>query len=127
MVALFILGMVGGVVLGWTFLLTTAPAYSAPDPTYSSWQQPYGGCVEAHDYPKSEGANECRAHGWTIKWWIVVSPKDRVQFVDPSINQCANEDAGRFCTWNFDAPRSAGLDLWYDGHGRRHYVKQVNR
>lgn len=131
MFALFVLGLVGGVVLGWTFILAAAPAYSAPDPVVStsssSWSQPYGGCAEAHAYPKSIGAAECRAHGWIVKWWVVVSPNDRLEFWSPDMGQCANEDRGRFCSWNFYAPRREGLDLWYDGQGRRHYVKQVTQ
>lgn len=122
---LFVIGILVGVVGLAALLNFTAPAYAAPDPTYPRWSQPYGGCDEAWQAPRSTGADECRDHGWTVHWWIVVSPKDRVAFVDPSINQCANEDAGRFCTWNFDVPRSHGEDLWYGGHGGRHYVKQV--
>lgn len=124
----FVFGVAVGIVAFAFLMVYTAPANAAPDPTYSSsWRQPYGGCDEAWQAPHSTGADECRAHGWTVKWWIIVSPKDRVRYVDPSINQCANEDAGRFCTWNFSVPRRDGLDLWYGGAGHRHYVKQVTR
>jgi hypothetical protein len=133
MAALFILGLVGGIILGWSVLLAAAPAYSTPPEEYvtggpgPSWQQPYGGCDEAWQAPQSTGADDCRAHGWTVKWWIVESPKHRVEYVDASIPQCANEDRGRYCTWNFYAPRWHGLDYWFDGRGRAHYVKQVTR
>ena len=36
--------------------------------------QPYGGCKEAINYPRSEGADICRQHGWTITRHIIVRP-----------------------------------------------------
>lgn len=30
------------------------------------WQAPVGGCKEAYRYPQSQGARECRQHGWIV-------------------------------------------------------------
>ena len=101
----------------------------------ATWQQPYGGCVEGHNYPHSQGAAECRAHGWTVRQRLVVGPHDRVRFV--SLPLCREEDGSgqrSACTWNFGpGPEGLyhphghtgddrGLSFWVDRKDRVHYV-----
>ena len=44
------------------------------DEADASDYQPYGGCKEAIDYPRTEGADICRRHGWTVTRHIIVRP-----------------------------------------------------
>ena len=97
--------------------------------------QPYGGCVEGHDYPHSAGAAWCRDHGWVIKPRLVVGPHGRVHFV--SLPLCREEDGSgqrSACTWNFGpGPEGLyhphghtgddqGLSYWVGVNDRVHYV-----
>ena len=99
------------------------------------WQQPYGGCVEGHNYPHSQGADECRDHGWTVRQRLVVGPHGVVRFA--SLPLCREEDGSgqrSACTWNFGpGPEGLyhphghtgddqGLAFWVDRHDRVHYV-----
>ena len=57
--------------LAFAFLMSaTNPAYSSPDPVAGGWQEPYGGCDEAHLYPSTNGAWECRVRGLGGPWWV---------------------------------------------------------
>lgn len=41
--------------------------------------QPYGGCDEAWQAPRSAGAAHCRSHGWVVRPRVVIGPKGWVQ------------------------------------------------
>lgn len=89
--------------------------------------QPYGGCVEAHRYPHSAGANDCRAAGWIIKRKLVVNP--HVVVVYSTMPHCKGERI-RSCTWNviFSRDRSVcdgdcyRAPYWADARGNVHFV-----
>lgn len=66
----------------------------------------YGGCKEGWQAPHSAGADQCRAHGWTITSRYVISPHSRL--VASRLPHCAYEDETGPCLW--DARR--------DGNGR---------
>lgn len=57
----------------------------------------YGGCAEAWQAPRSDGAAECRERGWLVKSRLVVSPSGYVKVV--RVPRCAVED-DRNCYWN---------------------------
>lgn len=61
--------------LSATLLLTNAPIADA------AWHQPYGGCKEAYQAPRSQGARECRQHGWLVKRWIVATPTGEMRYI----------------------------------------------
>lgn len=91
------------------------------------WQQPYGGCEEGTLAPHSAGANECRAHGWTIRRRLAVN--DRGTVVGSGLPHCVNEDGSgqrAACSWNFHDGSTdgngEGLSYWFDRHDRIHYV-----
>lgn len=106
--------------LGWTVfsviagllfagvLVMAAPA-KANLVTRSGWQQPYGGCKEASRYTHSQGARECRQHGWIIRPRLIVNPRGYVVMV--SMPKCRAEDGSylrkngtvglqRHCFWD---------------------------
>lgn len=129
MFALFILGLVGGVVLGWAVILTSAPAYAETD-----WSQPYGGCDEAWQAPHSIGADQCRAHGWTVRSRLVVGPHRWVHY--STLASCTFEDGSGShlpCSWNFRRTDGNGIgDRFYVtgsswSHHRVHYVNGIVR
>jgi hypothetical protein len=73
--------------------------------------EPYGGCAEAWQAPRSPGAQQCRELGWTISARFVVGPRGVVRH--SSLPHCAHEDGSggpRPCTWNIARPA--------DGNGR---------
>ena len=87
--------------------------------------QPYGGCKEAHAYPQTRGAADCRALGWTVRPRLVVDPRGVVRF--SRLPHCAIEDASSGpvpCSWNFGPGdgNGRGLSYWVDRHDRTHYV-----
>jgi hypothetical protein len=93
----------------------------------SAWQQPYGGCEEGTLAPHSAGANQCRAHGWTIMRRLAVNPHGVV--VGSGLPHCRNEDGSgqaSACSWNFhDGTRDGngrGLSYWVGRNDRIHYV-----
>lgn len=70
--------------------------------------EPYGGCDEAWQAPRSPGAQWCRDHGWVVKRNFVIDPDYRaVRYLN--LGPCKFEDS-RGCYWN---ARVRG-----DGHGR---------
>ena len=92
-----------------------------------NWTQPYGGCEEATLAPHSAGANECRAHGWTIMRRLAVNPHGVVK--GSGLPHCRYEDGGENqpCSWNFHDGRgidgnNRGLSYWIDREDRTHYV-----
>ncbi|MGA8257996.1 MAG: hypothetical protein WB767_15610 [Nocardioides sp.] len=82
--------------------------------------QPYGGCDEAWQAPRSEGAAHCRAHGWIVGRRVVISPSHHLhRYRLPS---CAVEDASRGpvpCGWNV-------RDTDGNGRGRSYVVTGSN-
>lgn len=76
----------------------------------AGWQQPYGGCDEAWQAPRSAGAQACRDHGWTVTSHLVLSQHKVVRW--SNLESCRFEDgSGRQqfpCSWNF--PPGGGHD-----------------
>jgi hypothetical protein len=104
-------------------LVITGRAQAQPVP----WHQPYGGCPEASLAPHSVGAQECRAHGWTIRTRLVVNPRHVVK--GSGLPHCRYEDGSgqrSACSWNFHDGRAdgngRGFAYWVDRHNRAHYV-----
>jgi hypothetical protein len=58
--------------------------------------EPYGGCDEGWQAPRSQGADDCRDMGWVVKARLVVGPNGWVHVV--RLPRCATEDGGR-CYW----------------------------
>jgi hypothetical protein len=120
--------------LFWTVgILVGEPADAAPPSVTERWTQPYGGCKEGWQAPRSEGAAECRAHGWTIRPRIVVGPRGVVRY--HHLPRCAQEDGSGTvrgtCSWNFDKPSVTDHEasFWvshHNGHPRYHYVWMRN-
>lgn len=74
-----------------------APAQAATSPG----AEPYGGCAEAWQAPRSAGADRCRELGYTVSARFVLSP--RAVVLHSSLPHCTDEDGGRGprpCTWN---------------------------
>lgn len=121
MVALALVGMF----VGWW--LCPVRGYAAELHSVNAWVQPYGGCKEAWQAPRSAGARQCRAHGWTVTRHIVVGPHRWVRYVDLPL--CRFEDGSgqrSACTWNLSIQRQGngvGLRYWVDRHDRPHYVR----
>ena len=90
-----------------------------------TWLQPYGGCDEAMGYVNSEGAADCRAHGWTVTRHIVVSPKGYVRAIDmPHCNYEDGSGGSLPCYWNGSvAGNGEGRSYWISPNGRTHYVR----
>jgi hypothetical protein len=91
----------------------------------SSTNQPYGGCKEAWQAPRSAGAQWCRDHGWTVRRNLVVSPKRVVRY--DAMPECRHEDGSgqrAACSWNFwghSNGNGRGLSYW-EHKGTVHYV-----
>ena len=83
---LLIIAIIGGLIGLW---LSPGRGYAA---------EPYGGCDEAWQAPHSQGADDCRALGWTVRPRFVLSPKDRVKYLD--LRPCEQEDSDGPCYWN---------------------------
>ena len=45
------------------FAVAAGSIHPAPAPAPVAWQEPYGGCKEAADYPGTPGWQECKDHG----------------------------------------------------------------
>lgn len=70
--------------------------------------EPYGGCDEAWQAPRSPGADLCRALGYSVSARFVLSPRGVV--LHSSLPHCRFEDGSggrRPCTWNV-GPRTDG-------------------
>jgi hypothetical protein len=96
----------------------------------SAWHQPYGGCEEATLAPYSVGADQCRAHGWTIRTRLAVNPHAVVK--GSGLPHCVNEDGSgqrSACSWNFHDGHpdgnGVGLSFWVDHKDHVHYVWPV--
>lgn len=73
-------------------LLVNSPAVAAP--------QPYGGCDEAWQAPKSAGAQECRDLGYTVHRKFVLNPA-RVP-VAWRVDSCRTSATRNVCFRAFD-------------------------
>ncbi len=60
---------------------------------------PYGGCKEAWQAPHSQGARECRSHGWTVRPHFTIDPHNVLRATD--FRPCREEDSNG-CFWNAD-------------------------
>lgn len=84
------------------------------DDANASDYQPYGGCKEAISYPRSEGADICRRHGWTITRHIIVRP-DKVAISWYHLPVCQPAVLG---------PCHAGdWSYWLNHHNVKHPLK----
>lgn len=92
---------------------------------------PYGGCAEAWQAPRSEGARYCRSHGWLVGARYVVSPRKVLRMYD--LPSCRYEDGSgqpkvsgnRNCGWNVTEGDGNGRGEVYLVLGmgtNRHYV-----
>jgi hypothetical protein len=91
----------------------------------ADWTQPYGGCDEAWQAPHSEGADACRAHGWTVRSHLVIDPHRVVRM--SSLISCGVEDASDGtvpCSWNFGSTdgNGRGLSFFVSRAHRFHFV-----
>jgi len=80
--------------------------------------QPYGGCKEAIDYPHSDGADWCRAHGWTVTRRIVIRPDRWV--LAHRLPVCIDGETDTPCRWNFGGGQPHG-----NGEGRAYWVNSA--
>lgn len=93
-------------------LLYVATSDEPAQAATTSAVQPYGGCDEAWQAPRSEGAAECRTRGWLIRSGYVVSPRSVLRYYN--LPFCRNEDGSgqrQACGWNVTEGDG-------DGHGR---------
>lgn len=87
-------------------VIVTAPNADAAQ------DQPYGGCDEAWQAPRSAGAAECRTQGWMIRKGYVVSPRNVLRYYN--LPFCRHEDGSgqrQACGWNVTEGDG-------NGHGR---------
>lgn len=103
-VAALLAALICAAAITWFAVWATSP------PAYG--HQPYGGCKEAWQAPRSTGADHCRDHGWTVRKRFVIGPAGVVRFI--SLRPCPTEDSGD-CYWN---ARTMG-----DGRGDSFIIK----
>lgn len=84
--------------------------------------QPYGGCDEAWQAPRSPGAADCRDLGWTVTGRLVLDPHHVVRA--SRLPDCGRVTQGA-CSWNFNGGHR-GPSLWIDSTGRTQYVWPEN-
>jgi hypothetical protein len=112
-----LIALVAFLLIAATLVMCSPPAGAA-----STWAQPYGGCKEGYQFPRSQGAAECRAHGWTVKRWLVVSPAGYVRYLRGSRYLCSTR-TDRVCVWFATAQGNGnGRSWWTDRAGRRHLL-----
>lgn len=86
----------------------TATLLSVASPSLASTStEPYGGCKEAWQAPKSQGARDCRQMGYTVRPHFVIDPQHRLVATD--LRRCTSPDHKRGC-W-----RSRGVVFSYLG------------
>jgi hypothetical protein len=97
-----IAAMLGGVLigaLGWATLLNfgvvphpfeVAPLHSVNASTVQ--------CDEAWQAPDSEGADNCRLRGWTVRRDFILTPANTVAYL--RLNPCVEEESDGPCFWN---------------------------
>lgn len=103
-------------------ILATAAAALIPAPAFA--HQPYGGCDEAWQAPRSAGAEHCRDHGWTVRHRFVINPRGYVKYV--SLPPCEYEDSYN-CYWNAETSGNGGGDSFIiRGTEERHRIWYVN-
>jgi len=116
----FMVGVFVGLLLG-IGAIQTASAHATG--LSSESVPPYGGCVEGWQAPRSEGADWCRDHGWTIRKRLIVGPHGVVRM--HRLPHCAFDEAQEQpCTWNIGRRidgNGIGLSFW-SAHGNLHYV-----
>lgn len=100
-------------------LLTTGRSYADA----AAAPQPYGGCAEAWQAPKSEGADDCREAGWTVRKRVVLNPHAVIRYWN--LDPCEYEDGSgttKTCGWlgNIDG-NGRGLSYFVTGtENKRH-------
>lgn len=77
-----------------TVLLSVSGTAVAAGPAQA--HQPYGGCDESWQVPRSEGAEHCRSHGWVVRPRFVIDAKGRLRYSRMPV--CEYEDC-RGCIW----------------------------
>lgn len=90
--------LIGGLLMGALLVLTGVNFGVVEEPAPVAWQQPYGGCDEAWQAPRSPGARDCRLHGWTIQRGFVLRPNNTVAYL--RMDPCREEDSDGPCFWN---------------------------
>lgn len=85
----------GALIIGIS--LGASPASNADHATSPAPGEPYGGCDEAWQAPKSEGAAWCRRHGWTVRPNFVIDKHNVLRTT--RFGACENEDSTG-CYWN---------------------------
>lgn len=97
LVAVAVTGMAVALVLGGCEAVKADPVNRAESSrTGEVTAQPYGGCWEGALYTDSQGAQDCRDLGWTMRRHLIVNPHG-VAWTD--LPRCATEDGAR-CRWN---------------------------
>lgn len=85
-------------------VLLAKPGLTAHAVAVQAWSkahvpaQPYGGCKEAWQAPRSEGANTCRKAGWTVHKRFVLNPRRVPVYL--RMDPCEVEDSPGPCFWN---------------------------
>jgi hypothetical protein len=90
---LTIIALVSGLICALGIVLVVLWATSPP----ANSHQPYGGCAEGWQAPRSTGADHCRDHGWTVRKRFVIGPAGVVRYI--SLRPCPSEDSGN-CYWD---------------------------
>jgi hypothetical protein len=87
-----------GVAVAAVALVTGGCAVTQPADAATPTVAPYGGCGEVlQDFPAylhTQGADWCRAHGWTIRRHFVLNPRNQVRWID--LPPCGVKDTGCF-------------------------------
>lgn len=78
-------------------LAAFASAVAVLYPPPAVGHQPYGGCDEAWQAPRSIGATHCREHRWIVRPRVVIDPKGWVRAM--RLPPCRAEDEIR-CYWD---------------------------
>ena len=94
--------------LGTAIVLVLAGASPPSHASTSGVLEPFGGCDEAWQAPRSTGADRCRELGYTVSARFLLSPRGVV--LHSSLPHCRFEDGSggrRPCTWNV-GPRVDG-------------------
>lgn len=106
-----VLGLVlAALAFGVIAVLVTAQSADAAE----SQDQPYGGCKEAWQAPRSQGAADCREQGWMVRKGYVVSPRHVLRYYN--LPSCRHEDGSgqrETCGWNVVEGDGNGHGLVY--------------
>jgi hypothetical protein len=91
----------------------TLPADAAPG-------EPYGGCAEAWQAPKSEGAAWCRSRGFTVTKFGVFGPEGWL--LSSTLPRCHRVKYGSPCVMNRDEEGNRGF--WLKPNGDVKFAKR---